>query len=347
MVRIAKTHRLEIRDGSSPLHRREGGMRVVGWGLVGCGDIAVKRVAAALGQAEGSTLVAVARARAERAAEFARRHGAKRWHADWRALLRDAEVDAVYLATPVRLHAEQAVAAAEAGKHVLCEKPMALDVAGCERMIAAARANGVRLGVAYYRHHYPVVARLRELVASGAIGEPVLAQAQAFEPFDPGPDHPRAWLMRRSEAGGGPMADFGCHRIEVLLDLLGPVAEVHGFADNVLYREREVEDTCLAHLRFRTGAVAVLAVTHAAHEPRDTLDLFGTRGSAHARVLNEGALLVVTAAGAREEPHPPHQNLHQPLVEDFVAAIREEREPLVTGEIGLEVARVMARIYAG
>jgi predicted dehydrogenase len=287
----------------------------------------------------------VARARAGLAAEFAVRHGARRWHADWRDVLKDAEVDAVYLATPVRLHAEQAVAAAEAGKHVLCEKPMALDVASGERMLAAARAHGVRLGIAYYRHHYPVIARLRELLASGEIGEPVLAQVQAFEPFDPGPDDPRAWLMRRSESGGGPMADFGCHRIEVLLDLLGPVVGVHGFPDNVRFREREVEDTCVAHLRFRSGAVAVLGVTHAAHEPRDTLELFGTRGSAHVSVLNRGGLRVVTATGAREERHPPHPNLHQPLVEDFVAAVREGREPLVTGEVGLDVARVVARIY--
>ncbi len=317
----------------------------VGWGLVGCGDIAAKRVAAALRESRGSALVTVARARAALAAEFAQRTGAKRWHADWREVLKDAEVDAVYLATPVRLHAEQAVAAAEAGKHVLCEKPMALDTAGCERMIAAARAHGVRLGIAYYRHHYPVVARLRQLVASGEIGQPVLAQVQAFEPFDPGPDHPRGWLMRRSESGGGPMADFGCHRIEVLLDLLGPVAEVHGFSGNVRYREREVEDTCTAHLRFESGAVAVLTVTHAVLEPRDTLELFATHGSAHAGVLNQGELRVVAGGGCREESHPPHSNLHQPLVEDFVAAVREDREPAVTGEIGLEVARVVARVY--
>jgi 1,5-anhydro-D-fructose reductase (1,5-anhydro-D-mannitol-forming) len=98
--------------------------RVVRWGLVGCGDIAEKRVAAALRESRGSTLVAVARARAELAAEFAARHGARRSHPDWRALVRDPEIDAVYVATPVRHHAEQAIAAAEAGKHVLCEKPM-------------------------------------------------------------------------------------------------------------------------------------------------------------------------------------------------------------------------------
>ncbi|HVD76360.1 MAG TPA: Gfo/Idh/MocA family oxidoreductase, partial [Vicinamibacteria bacterium] len=217
----------------------------VRWGLIGCGDIAAKRVAPALRDSPGSTLMAVARARADRAAEFAERHGARRWYADWREVLSDREIDAVYVATPVRLHAEQAVAAAEAGKHVLCEKPMALDVAGCERMTSAARHHGVKLGVAYYRHHYPAVVRLREMIASGEIGRPVLVQVQAFELFDPPPGDPRAWLLKKSESGGGPMMDFGCHRIEVLLDLLGPVVEVRAKPSNVRFHDREVEDTCV------------------------------------------------------------------------------------------------------
>ena len=247
----------------------------------------------------------MARARAELAADFAKAQGASRWYADWRELLRDGEIDAVYLATPVRLHVEQAVAAAEAGKHVLCEKPMALDVASCSRMVQAARRHGVRLGVAYYRHHYPVIARLRGLLASGEIGRPVLAQVQAFELFDAPPDHPRAWFLKKAEAGGGPMADFGCHRIEVLLDLLGPLDEARGFPTNVRFKEREVEDTCVAHLRFRSGAEGVLTVTHAAHESRDVLELFCTSGSAHVGVLNQGVLRIVTADGVREEQHCP------------------------------------------
>lgn len=315
------------------------------WGLVGCGDIAAKRVAAALREAPGSTLLAVARRRAELAAEFAQGHGASRSFADWRDLVCDGEVDAVYLATPVRLHLEQAVAAAEAGKHVLCEKPMALDVAGCERMIAAAHAGGVRLGIAYYRHHYPVIARLRQLLASGEIGQPVMAQVQAFDLFDPAPDHPRAWLLDKAQSGGGPMADFGCHRIEILLDLLGPLAEAHGFPSKVRFEARGVEDTCVAHLCFRSGAEAVLAVTHAAFEPRDRVEVFGSHGSAHVDVLNEGVLRIVTAAGTREERHPPPGNLHQPLVEDFVRAIHDGREPTVTGDMGLEVSRALAAIY--
>jgi predicted dehydrogenase len=317
----------------------------VGWGLIGCGDIAAKRVAAALRDTPGSALVAVARRRAELAAGFARENGARRSYADWADLVRDAEVTAVYVATPVRLHPEQAIAAAEAGKHVLCEKPMALDVKSCERMMAAARANDVRLGVAYYRHHYPVVARLRSLIASGEIGTPVLAQVQAFEHFDPAPDHPRAWLLDKAESGGGPMMDFGCHRIEVLLDLLGPVAEVDGFPTNVRLRAREVEDTCIARLRFRSGAEAVLSVTHAALESRDSFEIYASRGSAHVAVLNQGRLRLVTAAGARDEEHAAPANLHQPLVADFVQAVREGREPAVSGDVGLEVSRVLAAIY--
>ncbi len=316
------------------------------WGLIGCGDIAEKRVAPALRAAPGSALVAVARAQAERAAAFAARHGASRSYGDWRDLVRDDGLDAVYIATPVRLHAEQVVAAAEAGKHVLCEKPMALDPPSCERMLAAARTHGVRLGVAYYRHHYPVVRRLRELLSSGEMGRPVLARMQAFEPFDPPPGHPRAWLLRRAESGGGPMADFGCHRIEVLLDLLGPFREVHGFSARVRFPEREVEDTCVAHFRFPGGAMAVLEVSHAAQERRDTLELIGTEGSAQVAALNAGVIRVFGSAGEREESHPPHANLHQPLVEDFVEAVSQGREPAVTGEIGLAVARAVHAIYA-
>jgi predicted dehydrogenase len=139
------------------------------------------------------------------------------------------------------------------------------------------------------------------------------------------------------------MADFGCHRIEVLLDCRDRSPR-RGFPDNVTFETRRGGDLS-GSLRFRSGSIAVVSVTHAAHERRDTLEVFGTRGSAHVGVLNQGDLRVVTSAGVREEKHPPPANLHQPLVEDFVAAVREGREPAVNGEVGLEVTRVLARLY--
>jgi predicted dehydrogenase len=315
------------------------------WGLIGAGDIARRRVAPALGGGPGCELVAVARGRAELADRFATEFGASRSFSTWRDLVRDSGIDGVYIATPVHLHAEQTIGAAEAGRHVLCEKPMAMSVAECDRMIAACRASGVTLGVAYYRHFYPVVARIKCLIESGEIGDPVLVQINAFEPFNPGPDHPRHWLMKKAESGGGPMFDFGCHRLEVLINVFGQVRRATGIAANVRYA-REVEDTAVALLQLANGACATIAVTHASQASRDSVDIYGTHGSLHSASLNDGDLNVSTADTHRRESHPPAENLHRPLVDDFVEAVAAGRAPGVTGEIGRAVAQLEEEIYA-
>jgi predicted dehydrogenase len=276
-------------------------------------------------------------------AEFAASVGARPF-ADWRDLVADPDLDAVYVATPVHLHAEQTIAAAEHGKHVLCEKPMALTAAECGRMIASCRMHGVRLGVAYYRRFYPAVVRVKALLAAGAIGRPVVAQINAFEPFDPAPEDARHWFVEAARAGGGPMMDFGCHRIEVLLNLFGPSAHVTGVVAKVVF-DREVEDTAIAALQFANGPCASVTVTHAAMERQDTLSVFGTAGSIHIGALNAGDLRIVTAGGERREEHPPAANLHAPLVEDFVEAVAAGRAPAVGGEDGLRVAEIEEALY--
>jgi predicted dehydrogenase len=317
---------------------------VLRWGLIGCGDIARKRVARALRDGAGCELVAVSRARAELAEGFAREFGARRWHGDWSELVRDPEIDAVYVATPVDLHAQQIIAAAEAGRHVLCEKPMALSTTQCRAMIDACRANGVRLGVAYYRRFYPVLRRIKEILAAGEIGRPGLVSIRAFEWYTIPEDSARSWFFRKDRAGGGPMMDFGCHRIEVLLNLLGPVDEVRGMTGNTLFR-REVEDTATASFRFRNGTMGQLAVSVSVKEPRDSLDLYGSEGSIHVPVLNQGTLRVLKGGEERRENHPPHANLHQPLIEDFTRAVLQRRQPEVGGETGLEVQQLIEAVY--
>jgi len=315
------------------------------WGLIGAGDIVRRRVGEALRDGRGCELVAVSRANANLLERFAHEIGARRWHADWRDLVRDDGIDAVYVATPVHLHAEQTIAAAAAGKHVLCEKPMAMNAAECGRMIAACRDARVRLGIAYYRHFYPAVIRVAQLIASGAIGEPVFAQMIASEPFDPRPGAPRHWLVERAQSGGGPMADFGCHRLEVLLHLLGPAARVRSVVARVAL-DREVEDTAAVLLQFERGACAMVAVSNAAADRQDTFDLFGTLGSIRVASLNAGDIVVRTGAGERIEAHPPAANVHVPLVEEFVDAVHSGRDPAVDGAAGRAVALIQDDIYA-
>jgi predicted dehydrogenase len=203
----------------------------------------------------------------------------------------------------------------------------------------------VKLGVAYYRHFYPVVVRAREIIEAGEIGVPVLAQINAFEYFDPPPDHPRSWLLRKSRSGGGPMFDFGCHRIEVLTNILGPIRKVSALTAKVAF-DREVEDTATALFQFARGTCAVLSVTHAAAEAQDTLDVFGSAGSLHVPVLNEGTLRVVAGESERREALPPESNLHAPTIRDFVDAVMNDREPAVNGDVGRDVARIEEEIYA-
>jgi predicted dehydrogenase len=320
-------------------------MDVLKWGIIGAGDIVRKRVAPALIDLPNCELVAVSRGRVELAEAFAAEFGISRWYTDWREMLADDEIDAVYIATPVFLHAEQTIAAAEAGKHVLCEKPMAMNAEECGRMIEACRANNVRLGVAYYRRFYPVLERVRQILASGEIGDAAFAQINAFEYVDLAPDDPRGWFLEKEKSGGGPMMDFGCHRLEVLMDLFGGVRHMNSLLANVEFAGREVEDTAGVLLEFNSGPCGSVTVTHAAREPQDTLDIFATKGSIHIRSLNDGNIRILTPVEEMSESHPPHANIHQPMIADMSDAIFSGREPLVNGQTGIAVTRLLDEIY--
>jgi predicted dehydrogenase len=319
-------------------------MTTLKWGLIGAGDIARKRIAPALRDLDSCEFVSVSRRQADSAADFAREFGARKWFADWREQIADPEIDAVYIATPVFLHAEQAIAAAEAGKHTLCEKPMALNLAECDAMIAACRANNVKLGIAYYRRFYPVLTRVKEIIKAGEIGEITLAQINAFEYVDLEEEDPRYWFLEKAKSGGGPMMDFGCHRIELLTDLFGTAGRVTSMVSYCAFG-REVEDTAIANILFESGTCGTVTVTHAAIEAKDTLDIYGMKGSIHIPVLNKGDMTVRTGDNERAESHPPAANFHAPLIEDFADAVLNGREPRVGGETGGDVAWVIGKIY--
>jgi len=320
-------------------------MSDLNWALIGCGDIARKSVVPAIQNNSDSTLVSVSRADFSKAERSAREFGVQKWTGSWQEGMEDKEINSVYIATPVYLHAEQTIAAAEKGKHVLCEKPMALNTAECTMMIDACKANNVKLGIAYYRHFFSPVKRIKEILVSGEIGTVVSVQAENFEHFNLPPGASRYWFLDKKLSGGGPMMDMGCHRIEVFTNLFGPVKNTTAFLKNVVF-DRGVEDLAIAHFTFESGADAVLISAHAVKEPRDTLRIFGSEGSIHVPDLNKGTMEIITPEGSRIEKHPNHENFHQPLIEDFVLAVQEGREPQVSGAVGRSINSILDDIYS-
>ena len=209
---------------------------------------------------------------------------------------------------------------------------------------SACESSGVKLGVAYYRHFYPVVDRIKEILASGQIGTAVLAQVNSFTRYDLKPEDPRYWMFRKAQSGGGPIMAGGCHRIEVFLNLFGSVVDTKSVLDNVLV-QREVEDTAVVILRFENGPVCVLSMSQCLAESKDTLSIYGSEGSVQMPVLNSGEMTILSPNGERKESHPRHSNSHQPLIDDFAQAIIDDRTPQVTGGTGLSVQEVEDAVY--
>ena len=182
-------------------------MTTVRWGIIGCGDVTEVKSGPGFQKARGSALVAVMRRDAAKAEDYARRHGVPRWYTDAEALVRDPEVDAVYVATPPSTHCEYTVLAARAGKPVYVEKPMALDHAECRTMIDACAAAGVPLFTAYYRRAMPRFARIKALLDAGAIGTVRVAAVCVYRAFTP-PAGALPWRIDPAISGGGLFVDL-------------------------------------------------------------------------------------------------------------------------------------------
>ena len=279
------------------------------WLVIGIGDITRKRVIPAI-QMEGRCLFYGVVTRDPRKAEAY--PGVRAWTSLEEALKDDA-IDAVYVASPVALHAPHTIASLRAGKHVLCEKPVGLNYAEAQDMEAAARASGRLFGVAYYRRLYPKLIRAKVLIACGAIGQPVLAEANCHTWLDA---FGREWLMDPAMSGGGPLYDTGSHRIDAMNFLFGQPVKAAGMKSNAVHRVA-VEDGATVLIEYSGGIRGVVDVRWNSHVARDQFRVIGTDGEMNLDPLN-GPLLRYPGG---EEQLPPHSNLHFPAIANFVDAV--------------------------
>jgi predicted dehydrogenase len=303
------------------------------WLVVGVGDITRKRVLPAILAEPRSRLGGIV----TRDPAKAEPYGVQSW-SDLDSALAESDATVVYVATPVFLHAPQTIAALRSGRHVLCEKPMALNYADSLAMQRASEDTRHTLGIAYYRRMYPKVDRARELIEAGVIGRPVFAEATSHDWFNP-LGTSRAWLADPQQSGGGPLRDIGSHRIDLMNYLFGKPINAIGHM-STLVQPLEVEDNATVMIEYEGGVRGVVDVRWHSQVVRDEFRVRGTNGEIDLSPLNGPEL--VHPGGVERIAAP--ENPHYPCVEDFVNAIVRGILPRSYGESALAAEWVMEQV---
>ncbi|MBI0398271.1 Gfo/Idh/MocA family protein [Cyclobacterium marinum] len=252
----------------------------VRWGVIGAGSVCEKKSAPAMNKVTDSSVVAVMRRNAEKAKDYAERHGIPKWYADADELINDPEVNAVYIATPPNSHLELTKKAVEAGKPVYVEKPMARNHAECLEMIKVCEDAGLPLYVAYYRRTLPNFLKVKSLIEEGAIGDPRYVHITINQSKHPDVIKDESnWRIDPKVAGGGYFYDLGSHQLDYLDFLFGPMKEVNGVAANQS-GDYPAEDIVLGNITFENGVLGSgnWCFTTGETSQKDEIVIIGNKG---------------------------------------------------------------------
>jgi len=340
------------------------------FGIVGPGKVAQLH-AAALSRIDGARLVAVAGRSENRTRALADAHGA-RADPSLDAMIQGGDVDALIICTPHPLHAEQAIAAAQAGLHVVVEKPMALTPEDCDRMIEAADEAGVVLSVVSQRRWYESVRRVKAAIDAGQIGVPVLATVEVLGWRGPEYYAMDAWRGTSDGEGGGVLVNQAVHQLDLVRWFMGGVVDVDAWTANVNHPDIDVEDTAVAIVRFAGGGLATIVASNS-QKPGlyARIHVHGRNGASIGVETDGGSIFVagVTSPSlARNDlwTIPGQEGLpgrwetedraavtnvdldshyHELQLRDVVAAIRDDRPPAIDGRDGRATVELFWAIY--
>lgn len=334
---------------------------MINWGVIGAGGIARRRtIPEGIIPAENSKLVAVMDADKKITEEVAKEYNVKAYFRE-KDLIRDKDIDAVYIATPVYLHAKQTIVALEAGKNVLCEKPMALTVKDCEKMIKTAEKYKKKLGIGYFMRFHAYHQRFKEMVKNGDLGKIVLLRGQLSCWY---PKMEGAWRQNPKLGGGGSLIDMGNHCLDTLEYILDSrVKELSCFTAS-LVQDYPAEDSALLSVKFANGALGMVDTFFSIpdNSSKNRLEIYGSRGS----ILAEGTIGQLPTGKAvayleketkgyaaeqkreestAEEIKPSLINGYQREIEAFAEAIEKDSEPPISGEDGLWSQKAVLAAY--
>lgn len=314
-------------------------MKQVNWGIIGVGDVCEVKSAPAMNKIPNSKIVAVMRRNAEKAEDYALRHGINEWTTQADKIIHHPEINAVYIATPPKYHKEYALAVAAAGKACYIEKPMAINYQDCVEIEQAFQEKNLPLFIAYYRTCLPNFLKAKELIDTGKLGDLVNIQLKMNKPLDTRDEnyYERNWRIDPEMAGDGYFYDLGSHQLNILEFLVGEIENIQGYATNQsgIYKS---SDVVTATLIFKNKVVGscMWAFNQGIPERQDELMIHGSKGAIKIACFNDEPLEFTNHLGEKEIfdiPYPEH--VHQPLITSIVNdLLNNTKNTYSTGSIG-------------
>lgn len=346
-------------------------MKKLRTGLVGCGKVGHLH-AAALTSLPESAFVAVCARTPEKANAFAANYHVAAF-TDVQEMIAKAKMEAICICTPHPQHAAPTIAAARAGVHVLVEKPLASSLADCDAMLAAARAGKAIISTVCQRRFYPPCQRIHQAIQTGKLGKPILGTATIFGWRDEAYYRSDPWRGSWQHEGGGVLVNQSPHQLDLLLWYLGEVEEVFGYWANQNHPYIEVEDTAVAVVRFKNGALGNIVVSNSQNPALNArVSVHGANGRSVGVQTDGGAMFVPGLSPIAEPPFNdiwtipgeekllpqwkeedaqlfksvnPMEYFHRLQIQDFLQAIIEQRQPSITGEDGRRTVELFTAIY--
>lgn len=294
------------------------------WGIIGVGDVCEVKSGPALQRVAGSELVAVMRRSEEKARDFAQRHGIGKWSNKAEDLLNDPAINAIYIATPPKNHVDYAIRAAEAGKLVYVEKPMARTHAECLAMIDACARAQVPLFVAYYRRALPNFLKIKELLDSHAIGDVRFVHICIQKPVRPDivgqSENLNNWRTDPDMAGGGYFYDLACHQLDMLDFLFGPIVQARGFAKNQA-GAYPADDIVLGNFVFQTGVLGsgIWCFAASSEGEKEVTTIVGSKGQISFPFFGDHSVtLQIEGQPAQHLLFDMPKHIQQPLIQTII-----------------------------
>ena len=323
-------------------------MESIKWGIIGCGDVTEVKSGPAFNKVPNSSLVAVMRRDAEKAKDYAERHGVPKWYADAQELIDDPEVNAIYIATPPAQHEAYTLMAFAAGKPVYVEKPMTLNAASAIRMKTAAAAAGIKLCVAHYRRAQPLFLKIKALLDDQEIGAVRLVQLKMLQAQDSNiiANSASNWRLNPAISGGGLFHDLAPHQLDLMVFFFGEWTSASGLSLNQA-GIGQADDLVTGQVLFKNGVVfnGSWCFSVSEQDQTDLCEIIGTTGKLSFQVF--GQQIKLTKNGiAKVYDFSPLEHVQQPMIEKVTAYFLGQGENPCAAEEAILSMQLMDRFTA-